>query len=96
MLIGFLFVSALDHDEFVGGFDCDFVWCELLHVQNDLEFVAVHVQCWAGSLALQVIAAPWTNVAAARNRWRRIPEWRQQIVASESYNPSAGEKKWSM
>lgn len=38
VLILLLFVSALDHYAVVGGFDCDLFGCELLDIEDDLEW----------------------------------------------------------
>lgn len=94
MFIGFLLMFALNNNVFVGGLDGDFVWCELLHIQNHLEFIVFHIQCGSGFFTSQIICSPWTNVATAWYWWPWIPERWQEIVTTQCCAEFLIEQSW--
>lgn len=94
MFISLFFVFSLNNNKFICGFDGDFIWCELLHIQNDLEFVIVNVQSWTGSFTFQVVWTPWANVPGTQYRWSWIPEWGQQVVATQSSAEFLVQEPW--
>ncbi|XP_034102118.1 uncharacterized protein LOC117566679 [Drosophila albomicans] len=86
MLVLLLLMLALDNDKSVGNLDGNLIGRELLHIQNDLEFLAINVQRGARLLLLQAVgrSLPWTQITRAQNCGARVPDGRQEIITLQT------------
>ncbi|XP_060651475.1 uncharacterized protein LOC132788162 [Drosophila nasuta] len=86
MLVLLLLMLALDNDKSVRNLDGNLVGGELLHIQNNLEFLAINVQRGARLLLLQAVgrSLPWTQITRAQNCGARVPDGRQEIVTLQT------------
>lgn len=84
VLVLLLLVLSLHDDELVGHLDGDLGWRELLHIQNDLELLAVDVEGGTGLLLLQAVRVPGAQVSRSQHCGAGVPHGGHEVIPLQS------------